>query len=455
MALFVTISFGLAGCTGTDPTVTGGGFDVGEDVSTDGADSTDSGDDASVDPCEDVDCGGHGTCFERSGAEPECVCDSGYRPEGLDCVELDPDAPCDGVTCSGNGACVVENDAPRCECEEGFESGGELTCVAIDPCEGENCSGHGTCVVSSGIARCQCDDRYESGGLACTPEDADGDGEDFTVDCDDNDADINSSATEVCDGVDNNCDGQIDEGEVCGIWVLEPRSSQWDAYAMDPAASGNAPTSTIRAAWDIESLDIAFVLTDAGYHILRISSLSWQSQKPLSDLGPDLGEATGPGTSAVSVPNDHAGGDGNNESVTLSSMSGSDKLVWQFEYNTNTQTHVAITDGLYGDSHTWDDPLAPTPSEIRASWLDVDNSRGWMDADPSDYCDTQTTTANPYSGRITSTQFYMTELGSCFVFTHEMALGQAPISQPANPPPFDEVGAAFWHQGALYMFRGN
>ncbi|MEC7984102.1 MAG: MopE-related protein [Myxococcota bacterium] len=41
--------------------------------------------------------------------------------------------------------------------------------------------------------------------------DNDADGHSEAVDCDDNDPTISPSAEEICDGVDNNCDGQIDE----------------------------------------------------------------------------------------------------------------------------------------------------------------------------------------------------------------------------------------------------
>lgn len=42
--------------------------------------------------------------------------------------------------------------------------------------------------------------------------DADGDGYFGEEDCDDQDAQTNPNAEELCDGVDNNCDGQVDEG---------------------------------------------------------------------------------------------------------------------------------------------------------------------------------------------------------------------------------------------------
>ncbi len=42
--------------------------------------------------------------------------------------------------------------------------------------------------------------------------DGDGDGASSDVDCNDTDPSVGPDATEVCDGIDNNCDGQVDEG---------------------------------------------------------------------------------------------------------------------------------------------------------------------------------------------------------------------------------------------------
>ena len=49
-------------------------------------------------------------------------------------------------------------------------------------------------------------------GTTDVVDDADGDGVSGADDCDDNDASIGPDAEEVCDGVDNNCDGVVDEG---------------------------------------------------------------------------------------------------------------------------------------------------------------------------------------------------------------------------------------------------
>jgi len=68
------------------------------------------------------------------------------------------------------------------------------------------------------------------------PPDRDGDGYNKTVDCNDNDNTINPGAVEVCDdGVDNNCDGQIDEG--CGGGPI-CTDSDGDGYAIEGGDCG-------------------------------------------------------------------------------------------------------------------------------------------------------------------------------------------------------------------------
>ena len=56
-----------------------------------------------------------------------------------------------------------------------------------------------------------------TGTLPCDVIDNDGDGAKSCVDCDDANAATHPGATETCNEIDDNCDGQVDEGNVCCV----------------------------------------------------------------------------------------------------------------------------------------------------------------------------------------------------------------------------------------------
>jgi hypothetical protein len=71
-----------------------------------------------------------------------------------------------------------------------------------------------------------CNGQVDEQCTTCTDNDADGyfaqSGCDTEVDCNDSNAGINPLAEEVCDSIDNNCDSQVDEGTTGSLtWYLD------------------------------------------------------------------------------------------------------------------------------------------------------------------------------------------------------------------------------------------
>ena len=78
-----------------------------------------------------------------------------------------------------------------------------------------------------------------SGGGA----DADGDGFDMCHDCSDHDAAQSPAAVEVCDEIDNNCDGRVDN-LAAGTCTVDPaakaRDAMWRRIHTDVKANAKA-----------------------------------------------------------------------------------------------------------------------------------------------------------------------------------------------------------------------
>jgi hypothetical protein len=176
--------------------------------------------------------------------------DDDPRPEfifGAPCVD---DAQCDdGIDCT-IGVCdpelrVCRFSADDAQCDDGTFCNGNERCelrMGCRPGPPTSCSDATPCTIDV------CDEATRS--CLRRPRDADGDGDvdancETGRDCNDQDPDVSSQAVELCgDGVDDDCDGEVDEAgcqlprfDTCadallltaaGSYVLEPAGAQLD-----------------------------------------------------------------------------------------------------------------------------------------------------------------------------------------------------------------------------------
>ena len=155
-----------------------------------------------------------------------CVAPAGYVPDATDCDDanaaVNPDAQevCDGIDndCDGDvdGGAVGEGTWYPDADGDGFgDDAGAVTSCTAPPdhvAVGGDCDDGDAAVYPGATEIC---DGIDNDCDASTDENGDTDGDGFSAcggDCDDDDANVNPDAEEVCNGVDDDCDPATDEG---------------------------------------------------------------------------------------------------------------------------------------------------------------------------------------------------------------------------------------------------
>ena len=154
-------------------------------------------------------------------AEPECV-------TAADCPQPPP-GQCGAATCT-SGACSLDVGVV---CDDG------------DPCTADSCTSDG-CVFVDGRVDADGDGAFATGTVV-DPKAALGCGKD----CDDASAEIFPGAIELCDGLDNDCNGIIDDGTLLQpsgvaptrVSPLDAGHSQAAGLAFDGESFGASMTS--------------------------------------------------------------------------------------------------------------------------------------------------------------------------------------------------------------------
>ncbi len=200
-------------------------------------------------PCDDGDPGTVGDVVR-----PQCIClgfPQGSCPEGEieDCngncapTEWIGDGICDDGAFEHNGIPIFFN------CPSFFNDGGD--CGGICPnevCNGQDddCDGE----VDEGLTQLFADADGDGAGDPAQPVGCAGVGVANANDCDDTDPTINPAAMDVCDGVDNNCNGQVDEGI---LWYVD---ADGDGYGTIPLGTQcSQPANSASISGDCDDTD--------------------------------------------------------------------------------------------------------------------------------------------------------------------------------------------------------
>ncbi|MEM9067634.1 MAG: MopE-related protein [Myxococcota bacterium] len=216
-------------CTGTIDADGDGWCPAGRDMNDDG-DCLDEGEDVDGGDCNDDNAAINPDAEEICDDEIDNNCDSAIDSEDASCdpsrFDADDDGWCptgqdlnDDGNCTGDGEdsergdCDDTNPAINPDAEEICDDGIDNNCDLLTDGDAPACGG-GPTTDGDGDGYCALAGRDLNGDGDCDDE-GENTGE---VDCDDDNAEINPGAVELCgDGVDNNCSGEADEAALCDM----------------------------------------------------------------------------------------------------------------------------------------------------------------------------------------------------------------------------------------------
>jgi len=257
-------------------------------------------------------------------------------------------------------------------------------------------------------------------------------------------------------------DGVVDSGEECDdgnnisgdgcsancqvenlptLHWISSNSQGWSSSLITYAGDNHAPTSTIVAAANVQERNEVYVFTRSKYHVLSVPGRSWIANGTLSSTFSGIPANTFHAAHGVSWPD----------------TSSSDILIFngsQYYYY-----HVQTSSGyVYANSNNpgyidWsDDPLAPNPGDIKASYVALENGKGWVDCSPQALCGLGGTSTGPYGVLLTTdNKFYIQESGSCFQVCSVLTPSQFQPFGMSGAPSASQVRAMAYANGVLYV----
>ena len=255
-------------CNDSDVSINPGMLDIGMDgidQDCDGSDETGLCDDTCVDAgdgyCDD---GGPNAQYSICGFGTDCSdCNPRYDNDGDGYYDDEGTSPVNGsliMDCDDSDASVspLGTEIPNDGIDQDCSGADEVVSIAIcdDSCstandgtcdDGGDASDNDTCALGTDCT--DCGDRFDD----------DGDGYGSGVDCNDTDATVNPGVSaDSCDGVDNDCDGVIDQD----VDTIEPNDASAPYYAGSLDAQGDSFTFVNYVTYSSDQDAFSFYLFD-------------------------------------------------------------------------------------------------------------------------------------------------------------------------------------------------